>query len=131
MKKETLIKPVSGYPMVLVEFVILATGLCGLIALKNPLALIIILIFLFLLIGFFIIYPNHSKVMALFGDYKGTVKENGFFWINPFSKYKSISLRARKFDSERVKVNDKVGNPILIRSFLIGGFRRLIRPPGK
>lgn len=119
MKKETLIKPVSGYPMVLVELVILATGLFGLIALKNPWALIIIFIFLFLLIGFFIIYPNHSKVMALFGDYKGTVKENGFFWINPFYKYKSISLRARNFDSERVKVNDKVGNPILISVILV------------
>lgn len=119
MKKETLIKPVSGYPMVLVELVILATGLFGLIALKNPWALIFIFIFLFLLVGFFIIYPNHSKVMALFGDYKGTVKENGFFWINPFYKYKSISLRARNFDSERVKVNDKVGNPILISVILV------------
>ncbi len=119
MKKETLIKPVSGYPMVVVELVILAMGLFGLIALKNPWGIIFIFIFLFLLIGFFIIYPNHSKVMALFGAYKGTVKENGFFWINPFYKYKSISLRARNFDSERVKVNDKVGNPILISVILV------------
>lgn len=119
MKKETLIKPISGYPMLLVELVILAFGLFGLIALRNPWGLIFIFIFVFLAIGFFIIYPNHSKVMALFGAYKGSVKENGFFWINPFYKYKSISLRARNFDSERVKVNDKVGNPILISVILV------------
>jgi regulator of protease activity HflC (stomatin/prohibitin superfamily) len=66
------------------------------------------------MIGFYIVYPNHSKVMVLFGAYKGTVKKNGFFWTNPFYLKKGISLRARNFDSERVKVNDKVGNPILI-----------------
>lgn len=60
-------------------------------------------------------FQSHGIV----GDYKGTVKKNGFFWINPFYKYKSISLRARNFDSERVKVNDKVGNPILISVILV------------
>ncbi len=119
MKKETLIKPTSGYPILLIELFILVFGLFGLIAIKNPWALILIFIFLFLLKGFFIIYPNHSKVMLLFGAYKGTVKANGFFWINPFYGYKSISLRARNFDSERVKVNDKVGNPILISVILV------------
>jgi len=108
MKKETLIKPTSGYPILIIELFILVFGLFGLIAIKNPWALILIFIFLFLLKGFFIIYPNYSKVMLLFGAYKGTVKANGFFWINPFYGYRSISLRARNFDSERVKVNDKV-----------------------
>jgi len=119
MKKESLINPISAYPIVLIELIVLAAGLFGLIALKNPWALILIFIFLFLLKGFLIIYPNHSKVMVLFGAYKGTVKKNGFFWINPFYGYKSISLRARNFDSERVKVNDKVGNPILISVILV------------
>ncbi len=119
MKKENLIKPKSGYPVILIELILLSVALFGLIALKNPFALIFIFIFLIILKGFFIIYPNHSKVMALFGAYKGTVKENGFFWINPFYNYKSISLRARNFDSERVKVNDKVGNPIMISVILV------------
>lgn len=119
MKNEALIKPISGYPVLLIELIVLGAGLFGLIAIKNPWALILILVFLLLLKGFFIIYPNHSKVMVLFGDYKGTVKKNGFFWINPFYGYKSISLRARNFDSERVKVNDKVGNPILISVILV------------
>ena len=56
---------------------------------------------------------------VLFGAYKGTVKENGFFWTNPFYTKQKISLRARNFDSERVKVNDKIGNPILINVILV------------
>jgi regulator of protease activity HflC (stomatin/prohibitin superfamily) len=119
MKKETLIKPTSGYPMLLVELIILGAALFGLIAMKNPWALILIFIFLVLLAGFYIVYPNHTKVMVLFGDYKGSVKDNGFFWTNPFYIKKNISLRARNFDSERVKVNDKVGNPILISVILV------------
>jgi hypothetical protein len=57
--------------------------------------------------------------MVLFGAYKGTVKENGFFWANPFYSRYLISLRARNFDSEKVKVNDKIGNPILINVILV------------
>ena len=119
MKKETLIKPISAYPMLILELVLLGVALYGLIALKNPWFLVIIFIFLILLAGFYIVYPNHSKVMVLFGAYKGTVKPNGFFWTNPFYVKKNISLRARNFDSERVKVNDKVGNPILISVILV------------
>ena len=119
MKKETLITPVSGYPMLFVELMILAAALFGFIAMTSPWALILIFIFLVLLAGFYIVNPNHSKVMVLFGAYKGSVKENGFFWTNPFYMKKSISLRARNFDSERVKVNDSVGNPILISVILV------------
>jgi len=57
--------------------------------------------------------------MVLFGAYKGTVKENGFYWANPFFSRQKISLRARNFDSERIKVNDKIGNPILITVILV------------
>lgn len=64
--------------------------------------------------GFFYINPNGSRVLTLFGDYKGSVKKNGFYWVNPFYSRMAISLRARNFESERVKVNDKRGNPILI-----------------
>jgi hypothetical protein len=58
-------------------------------------------------------------VLVLFGDYKGTVKRNGFYWVNPLFSKKSISLRARNFDSEKIKVNDKVGNPIQIGVILV------------
>jgi regulator of protease activity HflC (stomatin/prohibitin superfamily) len=56
---------------------------------------------------------------VLFGDYRGTVKANGFYWVNPLFVKKSISLRARNFDSEKIKVNDKVGNPIQIGVILV------------
>lgn len=58
-------------------------------------------------------------VLVLFGDYRGTVKSSGFFWVNPLFSRKSISLRARNFDSEKIKVNDKVGNPIQIGVILV------------
>jgi hypothetical protein len=57
--------------------------------------------------------------MILFGAYKGTIRENGFFWVNPFYVKKIISLRARNFDSDPIKVNDKLGNPIKIGFVLV------------
>jgi regulator of protease activity HflC (stomatin/prohibitin superfamily) len=114
MKQEKITQPISGYPMLLVEALLLAFMLYGLIVLKNPWFFSVIPLLILIAIGFFIINPNHSKVLVLFGAYKGTAKKNGFFWTNPFYFRKEISLRARNFDSERVKVNDKVGNPILI-----------------
>jgi len=57
--------------------------------------------------------------LVLFGAYKGTIKDNGFFWINPFFTRKKISLRARNFNSDPIKVNDKVGNPIKIGVVLV------------
>jgi hypothetical protein len=55
----------------------------------------------------------------LFGEYKGSVKQNGLFWINPLYNRTSLSLRARNFESEKIKVNDKMGNPILISVILV------------
>ena len=111
--------PISGYIMVAFEFVLLATFLFGLIFLKMPLALVLLFIFFVCLPGFFYVNPNGSRVLVLFGEYKGTVKQNGFFWVNPLYLKKSITLRARNFDSERIKVNDQLGNPILISVILV------------
>ncbi len=74
---------------------------------------------LFCLPGLMVVNPNESMVMVLFGAYKGTVKKNGFFWVNPFFTRKKISLRARNLDSTPIKVNDKVGNPIMIGIVLV------------
>ena len=74
---------------------------------------------LFCLAGLMVVNPNESMVMVLFGAYKGTVKKNGFFWVNPFFTRKKISLRARNLDSTPIKVNDKVGNPIMIGIVLV------------
>lgn len=119
MSKEKIYMPVSGYTMIVVLFVLLLASIFGMAITGNPLFVTIILPVIVLLAGFFYVNPNGSRVLVLFGDYKGTVKKNGFFWVNPFYVKKNISLRARNFDSERVKVNDKVGNPILIGVILV------------
>jgi len=69
--------------------------------------------------GFLVINPNESGVLVLFGDYIGTVKHNGFFWVNPVYNKKKISLRARNLNGDPIKVNDKIGNPIMIGIVLV------------
>jgi len=69
--------------------------------------------------GFFTLEPNEASVLTLFGKYTGTVREQGFWWVNPLNGKKKISLRARNFDSERLKVNDKNGNPIEISAVVV------------
>jgi regulator of protease activity HflC (stomatin/prohibitin superfamily) len=64
--------------------------------------------------GFIQIEPNEARVMIFFGEYEGTVKDNGFFWVNPFYTKKKLTLRARNLDAEPIKVNDKTGNPVMI-----------------
>ncbi|MDR2651096.1 MAG: SPFH domain-containing protein [Prevotellaceae bacterium] len=69
--------------------------------------------------GFVHIEPNEAQVLIFFGKYEGTVKENGFFWVNPFYTRKKLTLRARNLDAEPIKVNDKKGNPIMIGQVLV------------
>ena len=63
--------------------------------------------------------PNEASVMVFFGEYKGTFRRTGFYWVNPFLEAKKVSLRARNLNVEPIKVNDKVGNPILIGLVLV------------
>lgn len=109
----------SGYLFVILEVVILGLAILGF--LNNMVVLPIVLILLFILIapGFLAVDPNQSYVLVLFGEYKGTLKDNGFFWVNPFFSKKKFSLRARNFNSEPIKVNDKLGNPIMIGLVLV------------
>jgi regulator of protease activity HflC (stomatin/prohibitin superfamily) len=69
--------------------------------------------------GFFTLQPNEARVLVLFGSYQGTVRNSGFHWTNPFNRKLPISLRARNFQSERLKVNDKRGNPIEIACVVV------------
>lgn len=71
------------------------------------------------LIGFFIVQPNQASVLTLFGRYVGTERRNGFYWTNPFTSRKRVSLRIRNFNSERLKVNDLMGNPIEIAAVIV------------
>lgn len=69
--------------------------------------------------GYFSQEPNEARAMVFFGEYKGTFTETGFFWVNPFMNKKKLSLRARNLDIEPIKVNDKIGNPVLIGLVLV------------
>lgn len=69
--------------------------------------------------GYFSQEPNEARAMVFFGKYKGTFTETGFFWVNPFMNKKKLSLRARNLDIEPIKVNDKIGNPVLIGLVLV------------
>lgn len=119
MKNENQISPTSGYSMLLVLGGSLMVLIAGLLVAKIPIFIILIPVVVLIIKGFFTVNPNSSKVLVLFGAYKGTVRENGFYWANPFFTRQKISLRARNFDSERVKVNDKIGNPIMINVILV------------
>ncbi|MDX9695524.1 MAG: SPFH domain-containing protein, partial [Bacteroidales bacterium] len=119
MKNEKVFLATSGYLMLLVVFIILAATITGLVIYQSPWFIIGFVLAVFLCIGFVIVSPNESSVLVLFGEYKGSIKQNGFFWTNPFFLKRKISLRARNFDSNPIKVNDKVGNPIKIGVVLV------------
>ena len=69
--------------------------------------------------GFMLIEPNESRVMIFFGKYKGTIKDNGFFWVNPLYFKKRLTLRVRNLDVQPIKVNDKKGNPVMIGQVVV------------
>ncbi len=119
--KEKVITAMSGWVILPIVLILLIGGAYCVAnqLIAPPIMVPIVIGAIFLAKGFLVIYPNQSKVLTFFGKYVGTVKTNGFLWVNPlYSSYK-ISLRARNFDSERVKVNDKRGNPILISVILV------------
>ncbi|WP_321307662.1 SPFH domain-containing protein [Marinifilum fragile] len=119
MKQEQTFSAISGFAMVLVCFLLLLGGILGIIFLRNPVFTLLILLFIFCMPGFTVVNPNQSAVLILFGAYKGTILSNGFFWVNPLFVKKKISLRARNLDSDPIKVNDKIGNPIMIGVVLV------------
>lgn len=119
MKEEKIIVPANGYFMLFVFLVVFFGSIATIIALKTPWPIISIILSIVMAIGFVMVQPNGSRVLLLFGKYVGTIKKNGFYWVNPFYTKKKISLRASNFDSERLKVNDKLGNPVMISTILV------------
>jgi len=119
MKQEFTVKPISGYVAVLVAILLLGGAIAGFYYEIIWLGILLTFLFVFTVIGLTVVYPNGSCIMVLFGAYKGTIRENGFFWVNPFYIKRRVSLRARNFDSEPIKVNDKIGNPIKIGFVLV------------
>jgi regulator of protease activity HflC (stomatin/prohibitin superfamily) len=119
MKAEKVIKPANGYLMLLIVLLLFFEGIAATIFQGTPIYLIASLIGFIGFFGFILVNPNTSKVILLFGKYVGTIKDNGLYWANPLFRKKTVSLRASNFDSERLKVNDKLGNPIMISTILV------------
>lgn len=80
---------------------------------------IALLVSIFLAMGIIVVNPNHSRVLTFFGKYVGTVKLNGLLFVNPLFKKHNISLRSENLESARLKVNDKMGNPIEIAAVIV------------
>ena len=91
-------------------------------AMEVPVVLLAVLVFIANCVatgGFFTLQPNQGCVLVLFGAYQGTVRQDGLHWTNPFNRKLKISLRARNFNGEKLKVNDKSGNPIEIAAVVV------------
>ena len=128
MTQEKTTKAWSGYLFVLITVALLATTIwCFVQGVRGPrpnapfliAAAVLLVVTILTAVGLFIVNPNESKVLVLFGKYAGTVKDNGFFWANPFFVKKKVSLRARNLNGEKLKVNDKAGNPIQIAAVVV------------
>jgi len=117
--------PISGWPIFLLLVAITASWITYLIVQQPPEYMIpVVLVPGILLIpltlpGFYIVGPNMCRVMVLFGNYRGTVRKQGFFWTNPFTMKHKLSLRAHNVASETIKVNDLGGNPIEIGAVVV------------
>ena len=123
---ENVRKCASGYlALVILPVLTLAVGYGFVLSAQadNPVGIItFIVLFLVVLIcykGFFMVAPNQSKVLQLFGTYVGSVRETGLRWANPFYSKETVSLRVRNFESEMLKVNDSSGNPIEIAAVVV------------
>ena len=118
----------NGFLALLVNLAMVAAAVLSFVGAANnyiPTVLgivvgIVLLVLWFVhLIGFMTLEPNEARVMVFFGKYKGTFRQAGFYWVNPFLDKKKVSLRARNLNPEPIKVNDLTGNPIMIGVVLV------------
>lgn len=132
MLQEKVYRAISGWLMVAV---LLAAPIAGFVLfgfgveaaqseessawLLIPAGLTLIIVSVISWFGFRIVNPNQALAVQLFGDYKGTVKTAGFWWLNPLTSRRRVSLRVRNFESGKLKVNDSIGNPIEIGAIVV------------
>ncbi len=116
----------NGFVMLFVAFALAAASIWTIInaaiAGKDAIAVIAIVVLLIsgiLCFGLMVIEPNQARVLVFFGKYRGNFLKEGFWWVNPFMSVKKISLRARNLNADPIKVNDKMGNPIMIGLVLV------------
>lgn len=118
---------VNGFVMIFFTFILLPTIIIASLVLwvdsapglAGTVSGIAFILFILGCVGYFIQEPNQARVMIFFGKYKGTCRRVGYFWTNPFMSRVKLSLRIRNMDIDPIKVNDKVGNPVLIGMVLV------------
>lgn len=119
MINEKEIKAQSGYSHLFISLVLMGIGI-WLLILKMPwFGLPSIVVGFGWLFGLIIVNPNESSVLTLFGSYVGSIKTPGFFWYNPFTLKKKVTLRAMNLNGTPLKVNDKIGNPVEIAAVIV------------
>lgn len=125
---EKIMKPMSGFIVLILSLAGIAFGIYLLTldfhekeipAIQFWAGLGLLLVSFFFIKGLTVINPNHSVVCVFFGSYAGTIKDNGLKFVNPFYKKYKISLRSNNFESTRLKVNDKMGNPVEIAAVIV------------
>lgn len=129
--QERIVQVSSGWGMlafnILTYLGAIASFITG-VALENPWivvpGIVGIVVAIFTSIGFFTLEPNKNAVLILFGEYKGTVSNQGLYWANPFLRKVKISMRMRNFNTEKLKVNDRDGNPIEIGAVVVWTVRK-------
>lgn len=137
MHKEQVVRPMSGWLMLAANIaaavVVIAVWVVGIVFAKRAesdggsvfstaviiAALLGAAVTIISMRGHFIVQPNHARVLVLFGTYKGTVRDAGFYWANPFYSRELVSLRLRNLEGGHLKVNDKRGNPIEIAAVVV------------
>jgi len=119
-------KVLSGYLMLVIGIALFLAGILLAVftselnsAFLIWLTIILVAVASLIFGGLFVVNPNDAKVTVLFGNYAGSVRKNGFFWANPFFVKKRFTLRARNLSGDKLKVNDKIGNPIEIGTVIV------------
>ena len=112
-------KSSSGYAALIVMFIALVAIPVSVMMRMPGFAIVAFLAFFFLAKGMYMLQPNQSALIMLFGSYRGTDYNTGLRWANPFFNKTKVSLRLRNFNSEKLKVNDKRGNPIEIAAAIV------------
>ena len=125
---EKISKPISGFVGLLIILATIAAAVYFFLQIRQQenfepvypvIGGLLLAISIFLMKGMIIVQPNHSRVLNFFGTYIGTVKNNGWFFVNPFYTTENVSLRSQNLESARLKVNDKMGNPIEIGAVIV------------
>ena len=127
MSREKQVRGFNGWAVVLILIALVPFSIWRLLdAVQSDSSILVVLGWVLLLIvdavcwaGLTVVNPNEARVITLFGVYKGSIKDAGFWWVNPLTTRRRLSLRVRNFESGRLKVNDRDGNPIEIAAVVV------------